>query len=199
MGRPPKARTTKKAADAPALVVPSLAEPSKAKAAALVVPSLAAEAQAEPAESKEEPSQAKAALKSRVLTKTQALARERTLERATATTEKLRARAKQAKVQAKTRVPAHAKTQERQTRPTRGSVSEWCHWQSKKPDAKAMPPSYRPPKAQSLRPQPPPTPRQPDQKEALGHVDGDQNNSDFDHDVLRHAASQAGWCHYFLT
>ena len=169
MGRPPKARTTKKAADAPALVVPS------------------------------EPSQAKAALKSRVLTKMQALARERTLERATATTEKLRARAKQAKVQAKTRVPAHAKTQERQTRPTRGSVSEWCHWQSKKPDAKAMPPSYRPPKAPSLRPQPPPTPRPPDQKEALGHVDGDQNNSDFDHDVLRQAGSQAGWCHYFLT
>ena len=177
MGRPPKARATKKAADAPALVVPPLA----------------AEAQAEPAESKEEPSQAKAALKSRAFAKTQALVRERTLARATATTEKMRARAKQAqaKLQAKVRVPAHAKTQERQTRQMRGSVSKWGNWQSKKPDAKAMPPS--------LRPQPPATPLPPDQKEALWHVDGDQNNSDVDHNVLRHAASQAGWCHYYLT
>ena len=191
MGRPPKPRTTKKNADAPALVVPSLAKQSQVTAAALVVPSLAAEAKAEPAESREGPSKAKAAPKSRVLTKTQvlaqALARARTLERATAT---MHARAKRAKLQAKTRVPAHAKTQERQTRPTRGSVSKWGHWQSKKPDAKAMPPSYRPPKAPSLRPQPPPTPRQPDQEEVLWHVDlrgdGDQNNSDIDHDVLRH-------------
>ena len=181
MGRPPKARTTKKAADAPALVVPSLAKPSQVTAAALVVPSLAAEAQAEPAESKEDPSQAKAALKSRVLTKSQALARERTLQRATAVaTETLRARAKQAR------------------RPTRGSVSTYHLWQ-KKPDAKAMPPSYRPPRAPSLKPQPPPMPGPPDQKEALWHVDGDHKNSDCDHDVLRHAASQAGWCHYFLT
>ena len=185
MGRPPKARTTKKAADAPALVVPPLA----------------AEAQAEPAESKEEPSQAKAALKSRAFAKTQALVRERTLARATATTEKMRARAKlaQAKLQAKVRVPAHAKTQERQTRQMRGSVSKWGNWKSKKPDTKAMLPSFRPPMPPSLRPQPPATPLPPDQKEALWHVDGDQNNSDVDHDVLRHAASQAGWCHYYLT
>ena len=183
MGRPPRARTTKKAADAPALVVPPLA----------------AEAQAEPAESKEEPSQAKAALKSRAFAKTQALVRERTLARAAADATKerlaakMQARAKQAQanVQAKVRAPAHAKAQARQTRQMRGSVGKWGNWQSQKPDAKAMPPS--------LRPQPPATPLPPDQKEALWHVDGDQNNSDVDHNVLRHAASQAGWCHYYLT
>ena len=165
------------------------------------VPRLAAEAEAEPPKWEAEPSQAKAGPKAQAKAQAkahaQALVRARTLAAADATkqrlAEKMRARAKQAqaKVQAKVRAPAHAKTQVRQTRQMRGSVGKWGNWQSKKPDAKSMPPS--------LRPQPPATPLPPDQKEALWHVDGDQNNSDVDHNVLRHAASQAGWCHYYLT
>ena len=166
--------------------MPSLAQQSQVTAAALVVPSLAAEAEAEPAASRKGQPKAKAAPKLRLLTQTQVLskqlARARTLDRAAAA---MQGNAKQKKLQEKIWVPPHAKTQQPEMRPTRGSVSKWCHAKSKKPEAKKMPPSYAPPKAPAHRPKPPPSPRQPDQEDVLWHVDlrgaGDHNN------VLRHA------------
>ena len=166
--------------------MPCFAQEAQVPAAAIVVPSQEADAEPEPAPSTKGQPKKKAAPPLRLLTQTQVLskqlARARTLDRAAAA---MQGYAKQKKQQAKTWVPPIAKTRQPQTRPARGSVSKWSLPRGKKPDPKAMPPSYAPPKAPSLRPQPPPVPRQPDQEDVLWHVDlggaGDHNN------VLRHA------------
>ena len=167
--------------------MPCFAQEAQVPAAALVVPSLEADAEPEPAESMKGQPKAKAAPKLRLLTQTQVLskqlARARTLDRAAAA---MQGNAKQKRQQAKTWVPPTAKTRQPQAQPARGSVNKWSAPKGKKPDAKSMPPSYPPPKAPSLRPQPPPLPRQPeDQEQVLWHLDlrgaADQNT------VLRHA------------
>ena len=167
--------------------MPCVAQEAQVPAAALVVPSLEADAEPEAAQSTKGQPKAKAAPKLRLLTQTQVLskqlARARTLDRAAAA---MQGNAKQKKQQAKTWVPPTAKTRQPQAQPARGSVNKWSAPKGKKPDAKSMPPSYPPPKAPSLRPQPPPLPRQPeDQEQVLWHVDlrgaADQNT------VLRHA------------
>ena len=167
--------------------MPSFAQQSQVTAAALVVPSLEADAEPEPAESRKGQPKAKAASKLRLLTQTQVLskqlARARTLDRAAAA---MQGNAKQKRQQAKTWVPPTAKTRQPQVQLARGSVNKWQPPRGKKPDAKAMPPSFAVPKPPQGRPQPPPLPRQPgDQEQVLWHVDlrgaADQNT------VLRHA------------
>ena len=170
--------------------MPCVAQEAQVPAAALVVPSLVADAEPEAAQSTKGQPKAKAAPKLRLLTQTQVLskqlARARTLDRAAAA---MQGNAKQKRQQAKTWVPPTAKTRQPQAQLGRGSVNKWQPPKGKKPDAKAMPPSFAPPKPPPGRPQPPPLPRQPgDQEQVLWHVDlrgaADQNT------VLRQALFQ---------
>ncbi len=143
--------------------MPCVAQEAQVPAAAIVVPSLEADAEPEPAQSSKAHPKKRAAPPLRLLTPVQVLSKQlaqaRTLERATAT---MQGHAKQKRQQAKTWA---AKT-------PKGSVNRWQPPRGKKPDAKAMPPSFAPPKPPPGRPTPPPPPRQPgDQEKVLWHLD----------------------------